>query len=360
MSSRGAQIALVSLLFAVFSLASASASRGQAVGVAGASGRIAYASSTNEEVWTVNATGSERVALIPGSQPLIAPDGTMVAILPQESSVDTYGGPALALDSTVGAMPIEIGEAPAERMYPEAFSPDSRYLAVAVESSNAQGRPLASASGVGVLETETGTFTMLAHGLIAGASFNPSGGDELVYASANSVGVHALSNLYVWAPGSTAPRQITTDGRSLDPIWGPSYIAYAHERPRRGTDPEMQVWLRTTSGVARQLTHVPVNSLQGGLVPVAFSKSGTTLVANLEGEDFGEPWVVNVPSRRARPVRVEHDELVSAVGISSDGSRLLLIASPGVTSPRKVLTEPVSGGRPTVIATHADAASWTE
>ncbi len=358
---RGAPITRSWLLGAIAAVAGVCVWQACLVGTAAAAtGRIAYEAAPSEEVWTAETTGGDRVALAPGSQPLIAPNGTLVAIVPKESSIYTYSGPALALYSTLGPAPIEIGEAPTTQMQPEAFSPDSKYLAVALTTNNAQGFPAAAGSGIGVLDTETDAFTVIGHGLVSGASFNPDGSDELVYGSASSVGLNARSNLYIWAPGYPAPRQITTDGRSLKPVWGPQYIAYAHEHPRRGTDPELQVWLRAASGAATQLTHVRFGSLVEGLEPVAFSQSGSTLVADLDGEDLSQPWVVSVPSGREHPVRVGHDGIVSAAGISADGSTLLLIASLGAGSPASVMTEAVSGGRAKLVAAHADAASWSE
>jgi hypothetical protein len=200
--------------------------------------RIAYASAFSEEVSTVNLDGGAPVALAPGSDPLIAPDGTLVAVVPKESRDYPDSGPSLIVYSTLGAAPIQVTQGATVGMRPEAFSPDSRYLAVAVTSSNSEGFPVEATSGIGVLDTESGAFTMIAHGIVSGASFNPTGAGELVYGNSSSEGLHARSNLYIWAPGFAAPRQITTDGRSLKPVWGPHDIAYAHAHPRHGDAPE--------------------------------------------------------------------------------------------------------------------------
>jgi hypothetical protein len=152
---------------------------------------------------------------------------------------------------------------------------------------------------------------------------------------------------------------ITSDGRSLDPLWGPTYIAYDRERARR-LSPEYQIWLATlTNPRVRKLTHISVGSLVQGLVPVEFSLSGSRLLAEFVGEDTSEAYAVNVASGSARSLSFGDQEAQGA-GISSDGSMLLLDTDSFEQPPSRgrIVTVPWGGGRPTVLVAHGAQASW--
>ena len=324
---------------------------------AAAGGRIAYVTYPSETVWTSTLSGAERVNLGAGGSPLVAPNGMLLALVPQGARVTPFEGAALELLTGGGAAGAQAGEAGVQELQPLAFSPDSRYLAVSISTFDSQG--VAVPTGVGVLETATGTLTTIAKGVSTGASFNPNGSDELVYGTASSQQLSARANLFIWSPGGGS-HQITTDGRSLRPVWGPRYIAYAHERMRRLWGPVTQIWLRTLTAPGRALTHLPVNELQGGVFPVAFSQSGARLLGNFGGEDLDETWVFDLPSGRARRLGVHRDTLVAPVGISADGSTVMVDATLGAGSPESVYTEPATGGAPRLIVAHATEASWSE
>jgi len=116
---------------------------------------------------------------------------------------------------------------------------------------------------------------------------------------------------------------LTEDGRSLNPVWGSRYIAYDRERMRH-LSPEYQIWLASSSGARlRRVTHIAVDSLAQGLVPIAFSSDGSGLLAQFEGQDTSEAWAVNVASGRARRLAVR-GEPVTGAGISSDGRTVLV------------------------------------
>jgi hypothetical protein len=323
----------------------------------GASSRIAYVSFPSQTAWTSRLDGGERVKLGAGASPLVAPDGASIALVPAGARVEPLKGAALELLSGDAALDLQLGEAAVQELEPLAFSPDSRYLAVSLATFNSQG--FAVPSGLAVLDTMSGTLTTIAKGVPTGASFNPNGSDELVYGTASSQQTSARANLFIWSPDGSS-RQITTDGRSLKPVWGAQYIAYAHEHPRRDNAPLTQIWLRTPTAAGRQLTHLPVNYLQGGVTPVAFSHSGSRLLANFGGEDLDEAWVFSLPSGRAHQVKVRRDTLVDPVGISADGTTVLLEASLGAGSPVSIYTESASGGAPKLIVAHASEASWSE
>src|ERR1019366_4703716 len=149
-------------------------------------------------------------------------------------------------------------------------------------------------------------------------------------------------------------------GRRLNPVWGPRYIAYDRERLRRNDASVFQIWLSPTGGGrARRLTDVRVPSLVSGLVPLAFSGSGSRLLAEYEGQDTSEAWTVGVASGRTHHITVR-GQPVQGAGLSRDGATLL-IDEKGFESPPsdgRVATVPFAGGRPRVLVAHGSQASW--
>jgi hypothetical protein len=325
-------------------------------------GRIAYVTSSEAQpesrVWTALADGAEPRPLGPGAAPLLAPNGMTVAAGLFGSGTET--GPSLALYPTSGARPAAFGNLAVANAQPLAWSPDSRYLAVVLTSTAV--RHIASRSGLAILDTSTGSLRSIASGIVYGASFAPDGSDRVVFGRAGSESVSARVNLYTAEASGAGLRRITSDGRSLNPVWGPRFIAYDRERLRRNDAPVYQIWLRGSSpGAALRLTSIAVRSLVSGLVPLAFSGDGKRLLAEFVGQDTSEAWTVQVAARRARPVRVKRRPVVGGA-ISSDGSRLL-VAEGGLEGPAQgddVVTVPFAGGAPTLLAAHAAQPSWNE
>jgi hypothetical protein len=323
--------------------------------------RIAYVTDSTKqpepEVWAALATGAEPRVLGPGIEPQIAPNGALVA-------AGLFGGehgPSLAVYTVAGATaPLRLGELARQDAMPLAWSPDSRYLAVALTSPGIKNVP--AHSGLGVLDMTTGKLRQIATGIVSGASFAPDGSDRIVFALAGSQSLSAKVNLYVAQPTGAGRRRITRDGRSLNPVWGPKWIAYDRERLRRNDAPVYQIWLqRPSGGAARQLTSIRVRSLVSGLVPLGFSNNGSRLLAEFGGQDTSEAWTVQVPSGKARAVRVKGRPVVGGA-ISSDGSRLLVYEGglEGPSTGDSVVTVPFGGGPATLLVAHAAQPSWNE
>jgi hypothetical protein len=323
--------------------------------------RLVYLTETGAgtpKVWIAAANGSAPKLLGIGQQPLLAPDGESVAVAlfgtasgPQES------GPAIGIYPSSGAPIADYLSLEAATATPLAWSPDSRYLAVFAQSNATVG--IASNSSLDVIDTQTGTVTTIAHGEIYGASFARDGSDRLVFAMGRSLSQSAKTNLYVAEADGAGVHPITSDGRSFFPVWGPEYIAYDRERQRH-LSPEYQIWLGTLTNLrVRKLTHVRVDSLVQGLIPLEFSATGSRMLAEFEGEDTSEAFAVNVANGRARAVRLGRQE-VQGAGISSDGSTLLLDTGSFEEAPShgRIVTVPWGGGTPTVLVAHGAQASW--
>ncbi len=331
--------------------------------------RIAYVTAgatSPERVWVANAEGREARVLGEGDEPLISPDGSQVAAgLFGSGPGSQETGPSLAVYPTApgGAAPLRLGDLSTASAQPLAWSPDSRYLAVSLQSTDLE-RP-AQTSGLAVLDMTTGKLTTIATGYVYGASFAPEGSDRIVYGRALSQTTAAGVNLYVADPDGSDTVRLTGDGRSLNPLWGPHGIAFDRERLRHDDAPEYQIWLRPFSGSrpprTRRLTSLKVGPLVVGLVPIAFSASGSRLLAEFEGQDTSEAWTVVVPSRRARRLRVGRGHANAiAGGISRDGAVLLIDEGflEGPPSSDKVATVPFAGGPAKVIVAHGSQAGW--
>jgi Tol biopolymer transport system component len=307
-------------------------------------------------VWLTNTDGTDKRELGTGDSPRVAPNGAYVAaVIPAEGE---DGSAQVVIYPTSDPSPADFVLA-AQSVQILAISPDSKYLAIFVTNSSTS-----SAGELAMLESSTGALTPVARGVIAGASFNPNGSDELVYGrySSSTLSPKTPVNLYAWSPAGSTTRQLTHDGHSLNPVWGAEGIAYDHERLRRQRPfygDAFQIWLLAPSGSTRQLTNVPVNELATGLVPVAFSSSGTRLLAEYEQQDVPEAYTVLVPSGRARRVLVPGYSIVLGVGISAEGGTIF--AEGFAYGKNELVTIPFGGGRTRLLTKgRISEASWQE
>jgi hypothetical protein len=304
------------------------------------------------QVWLADPGGRHAQRLGPGTQPLLAPSGWTVA-----ASAATRTGPALVLYGAGGGAPRGYFDAQRDTAASQAWSPDSRYLAVTLSSTN----PLSdAASGLAVIDTQTSTYRVIAQGSIYGASFAPDGSDRLVWARAGSTAVSAPVDLHQSAADGTGSRSITQDGRSLFPVWGRTLIAFTHERLRRGAAPVYQIWrMRTDGGDRRALTHIRVPPLLNGLVPISFAGGGAWLLAEFQGQDTSQAWVISVGARQAREVRIQSAD-VSGSALSSNGASALVDAGGYLNPPDQGVVEalPLTGGAPKLLVPHGSQPSW--
>lgn len=299
--------------------------------------------------WVANANGSHARRLGPGLQPLISPSGGYVA-----SGLNASKGPALVLYSTSGAGPQSFFNAATVSAEPVAWSPDSRYVAVELSSTQIKARQ----DGLAVIDTKTMRATTISSGkMISGASFNPSasGGDRLVYGTF-SLTRDAPSNLYTVGPTGANPRQLTYDNHSLLPVWGAKGIVYVRETPRGSQyAPVYQLWLRSGS-TTTELTHLKVGQLVSGLAPLSISSDGNRILAEFGGQDTSYAWTVQISPRRVMPVDAGGNKFVQGGAISGDGTRLLVDVGAFQDPPSRGTVESVAfgGGKPTRLARGAD------
>jgi hypothetical protein len=317
-----------------------------------ASARLAYVAGPGHVVWLAGADGRNGHALGPGENPLVGPNGEAIA-----AALPGPQGSALVIYSASGAPRRTYFDAGKVNAVPEAWSPDSRYLAVALSSSSPG---TTSSAGLAIIDWQTGLMRRVANGQIAGASFAPAGPDRVVYGLSRSASLSARYDLWACAPDGIAKTRLTDDGRSLNPVWGPNAIAFDREHLRRRNTPVYEIWLIAPDGSApRHLTHVPVRTLQDGLVPLAFSADGTRLLAEFQGLDTSQTWTIAVASPWVRQMTIA-GESVTAGGLSRDGSSVLVVRGGYLVPPEQGTVEvlPFYGGRPTVLVARGVDPSW--
>ena len=323
-------------------------------GVAEARSALTYTrGSANPTVWLANANGKQARRLGPGDQPLVAPNGSAVAATAIGSK-----GAALSV-YRVGASTRRYFKLNKVAAVALAWSPDSRYVAVELDGVSTSGK----GSGLDVIDTRTDRVTTIATGTVCGASFAPRRPDRLVYAQApgSFACLNGHVNIFTVTPGGADRRQLTHDGLSLNPVWGPRSIAF-DRATLRGKDeaPVYQVWLMRSDGShARQVTHLSVSPLVVGLVPLAFSANGNRLLTRFEGQDTDETWTIQFPSGRARELTIG-GQSIQAGGLSRNG-RTVLVGFGGFEGPPShgtVATLPFGGGHATVLVKHASEPSW--
>jgi hypothetical protein len=295
-------------------------------------------------VWlaTANGTGAHRLG--PGSQPLLAPNGSLVA------ASDPTG---LLLYSASGGAPRRYFEHTDATAVATAFSADSRYIAVVLTSTNPAS---ASSSGLAVIDTSTLASRIIARGQIYGASFAPDNW-RIAYASARSAALRARVDVHVIDADGSQAAQITHDGRSLNPVWGQPGIAFDRERLRADAEPAYQIWLMASDGsAARRLTRLAIPPLREGLVPISFSDAGSTLLAEYEGQDTSSAWILTLSSGVSTSLGAD---LVGA-GLSRAGGRALVDGGGFLNAPNQGVVEsvPLGGGRPRILVAHGSEPSW--
>ena len=109
------------------------------VQLAAAGARLAYATGTEKEpsqyVWIAQANGREPQRLGPGVEPLLAPNGLSVATALFGDGAPTEKGPAIGIYSALGGPATSYLNLETATATPLAWSPDSRYLVVSLQST---------------------------------------------------------------------------------------------------------------------------------------------------------------------------------------------------------------------------------
>jgi Tol biopolymer transport system component len=297
---------------------------------------------TRPAVQVANADGSGAIRIGTGIDALISPDGASVAIV----TPYTRRGTSLVVRRAGGgaARPLDPARDSVALL---AWSPDATHLLAVVNTRR-----------LVVVDLATGAQRVIARGTIQGASFSPDG-TQVAYARSSLPRVSAQVNVFVVQADGSGAHAITHDGRSLYPQWGPSQIAFSHERLRRMDAPVYQLRvMRPDGGGVHQLTHMRIPTLLSGLTATAWSADGSRLLAEYGGQDTSEAWTVEVASGRVRDVTGRFDGVIGQA-LSADGSTVL-VQRGYFDDPQhqSVATIPFRGGRATVLVRHGSDPSW--
>ena len=320
---------------------------------AGASASLVFQrGALDGSVWIAQDDGSEQRRLTAGRDPRISPDGSTVAF----GNLYTQRVPRLQVIPAAGGTPRTILR---HWVYgPFAWSPDSSTIATVRGPEVGRQRLV-------LIDVATGKRRSVAPGYFFGASFSPDG-THLVYGRTATERMWAPSDVWIVPVAGGAPQRLTTDGRSLYPLWGPTQIAYTRwSRPtgrhRDNDGPKYHLWLMAPDGSdARQLTRGRIPWLLSGLTPTAWSADGSRLLAQFGGQDTTYPVTVDPATGAQRRVGSKRQWGIFATGLSADGTTIL--GSDGFfDEPREnnVVSVPSEGNRLTVLARAARAPSWT-
>jgi hypothetical protein len=292
--------------------------------------------------------GSARVKLASGEFPQISPDGTTVAY------ETPYAGNARPTLRVVAAAGGESRLLLKPVWFSYAFSPDSRTIAAVT------GREVGTKRLV-LVDVASGKVRRVASGQFSGLTFSPDGA-SLAYSRSLKNAYPPRSDLFVVRLAGGTPVRVTTDHRSVDPVWGAPGIAFVRLRkPRRSGDAYKQDihLLDPATRAVRRVTSTRVPFLLSGLDPVSWSADGLRLLAEYGGQDTSFAETVDPATGKVRRVGRSSDGLVGH-DLSADGSTILATTGgydPG--DPHDIVTIPYAGGRPTVLVRDAFSPDWT-
>lgn len=305
--------------------------------------------------------GSGAKKLVAGSNPHVSPDGQIVALLKQGTSLKAK--PEMVLAPADASAPPTVLVKGWRQPEVFAWSPDSK-LVVAVLGPELGKQRLV------LIDTATGAQRTIANGFFNGVSFSPSGG-EIVYAMAGSEKFPPRSDLYrieVLPPGAVpvkavVPVRLTKDHNSAYPLWGPQKIVFVKtlDAKKRKYGPKNELYLMNPSGKGvKRLTHTKVDPLLQGLFPTAWSASGNQLLAEFEGQDTSYAVKVNPKTGGEKPVSKSGEQGFVGTALSSDGKFVLGYTGgfdPG--SGHDVVSFPYSGGKRKVLVKNAFLPDWS-
>ena len=318
------------------------AAAGASVASCSRTSRLAYSagkySGQKALVWLANANGSDRRKLLRAADPVLSPNGEMVA-------ATNFGGSAgLGLFTVCGGLVSQFFSSH-DTITSISWSPDSSIVA-AVVAANPERAPFHEQ--LKEIDVATSKVTSVATGFLSGwggPTFSPGSSHQLAYADVTRVG----HDPRIWsvAPGHESV-QLTTSGTDQYPVWGPQGLLYQHAL-NDGTS-YLDLFSAGHSSTLMKLQ----------AWPVAVSSDGTHLAA--ESAACGVVWPVSV-NLSTRKVVHQFPTSFAPYGIAPSGGSILISGSTpraDCGGPRSVIeTVPFAGGKPTFVADGTDP-SWAD
>lgn len=315
----------------------------------------------NPAVFVAKDDGSAARRVGSGSNPRVSPDGQTVVFY---RSGKGNRPPALMVAAASGGAPKELATGWQE---PFVFAWSSDSTAIAVQLGPEIGKRRLT-----WIDIATGSQQTIARGYFGGVSFAPGGNLQLVYSMSASESFPPRSDVYridLLPPGATSvaavePQRLTSDHRSLVPLWGPNnqivFVKHLGEKSRQ-YGPKNDLFLMDPSGAkVKRLTHTKVAPLLSGLSPTDWSASGKQLLAEFGGQDTTYAVAVNPKTGAERALTKEREVGFVGTALSSNGK--LVLGSLGGFEPgpgHKVVSIPYRGGKPKVLANNASEPDWS-
>jgi Tol biopolymer transport system component len=306
-----------------------------------------------------NGSGTHKIGL--GSNPRVSPDGQTIVFYRLGK----------------GNQPADLMVAPASGGAPRKLLSNWQDPFVFAWSSDSSTIAVLRGPEVGkqrlvTVDLASGQQHTIDQGYFSGASFAPGGSEQLVYGKATSEDFPPRSDIYridILPPGAIGvaaeePQRLTTDHRSLDPLWGPNerivFVKHLGEKSRK-YGPKNDLFLMNPDGKGvKRLTHTKVGPLLSGLSPTAWSAGGKQLLTEFGGQDTTYAVTVNPKTGAERALTRERETGFVGTALSSDGK--LVLGSLGGFEPgpgHKVVSIPYRGGKPKVLANNASEADWS-
>lgn len=314
------------------------------LGAPPAQATLAYvtAASTSRPVVHVAADDGSgaRVLVRGGHHPQVSPDGQMVAYLSGTQRVrlqvrPAAGGPARTLARSVW------------NLEAVRWSPDGARLAVITG-------PELGPYALRLVDAADGSSRVLHRGSFHGVSFAPDS-TAVVWSRSARVDRPIVADLYRAELGGGEIARLTTDGKAIEPVWGPERIAFARRsRPaRRGDHDKLDLFTIAPDGSARRrLTRTQPPFQVAGLSPLAWSPDGRRLLARWGGKGTSEAWRVDARSGSAADLTGKDDGVVPW-GLSRDGTTVLATTGGPDTPNGSVVAVDWESGSKTVLARRA-------
>ncbi len=325
--------------------------------LASAAGRLTYiapmsATSTAPEVVLAEANGSHPQMLGPGGPAILSPNGKYVAAVTSPVSQTSHGSSLILYSILTKGERSRTLLRSSDQLTLVAWSPNANDIAVI----DGDALVVVPRDGAARTVARGGTGTA-----ITGASFAPNS-RRLVYALASSLLVSAPVNLWTVAATGGASTEITHDGSSQSPLWGPNGIIYARAT---STAPTYQLWIIEANGHDPvELTRVAVDAPFSGLEPIALSQNGKHLLANMIGQNTAQAWVVDLSSKNVLARELGPPGAATIGNAISPNGKVILLTngysnlSDDDFSGLSIEAVPWSGLSPTVLAAPGAFASW--
>jgi len=291
-------------------------------------------------VFVANDNGSGAAKVGPGTNPRVSPDGNTIAYL--------HEGPGhaqeLKLAPAAGGPSRTVLAGLRDSIY-LTFSPDSKTIA-ALRGPELGKRRLV------LVDVLSGTaLRTVASGYFSGVSFSPDG-TELVYAKANSEKFPPKSDVFTAPTAAGKSVQITHDGVSQAPLWGPGgkivFVKQLGAKQRRYGPKNELFLMNPAGGQVTRLTNTNVGPLLLGLTPTAWSDSGERLLAEFVGQDTSYAVTVNPRTGAQKPLDKMGDGEQGFVGTALSGDGSTVLGATGGFEPgpnHRIATIPYGGGK---------------